>query len=145
MVALGFAMAGLGLWALWLRWRDRLYEQRLIHWAAVAMAPSGFIAILCGWITTEVGRQPFTVYGLLTTAESVSPLDAPAVAASLLAFVVVYVVIFGAGIVYLLRLMARPPAAEHDVETSVEPNRAAGMTVATVLGQRPAGEGEGSS
>ncbi|HEY5362945.1 MAG TPA: cytochrome ubiquinol oxidase subunit I, partial [Aestuariivirga sp.] len=57
----------------------------------------------------EVGRQPFTIYGLLRTAQSAAPLDAPAVAASLLAFVVVYFVVFGAGIFYLLKLMAKPP------------------------------------
>ena len=63
------------------------------------MGPSGFVAVLAGWITTEVGRQPYTVYGLLRTADSVSPIDAPAVAASLIAFIVVYFTVFGAGIV----------------------------------------------
>src|SRR3546814_3452828 len=82
------------------------------------MAPSGFGAVLAGWITTEVGRQPWTVYNVLTTAESVSPLAAPAVAASLLAFVVVYFAVFGAGTFYVLRLMGRPPEKRSEEHTS---------------------------
>ena len=78
---------------------------------AVAMAPAGFIAVLAGWITTETGRQPFTVYGLLRTAESASPLAAPAVGSSLIAFVIVYFAVFTAGVIYLLRLMAAPAAS----------------------------------
>eukprot|EP01030_Chromulinospumella_sphaerica_P028080 gene28080-28393_t len=51
------------------------------------MGPSGLVAVLAGWVTTEVGRQPWTIHGLLRTSESASPLAAPAVAASLLAFI----------------------------------------------------------
>src|SRR3546814_3683240 len=76
MVALGFAMAGLGLWSLVARLRGTLYDGRVLLWCSVLMAPSGFGAVLAGWITTEVGRQPWTVYNVLTTAESVSPLAA---------------------------------------------------------------------
>jgi cytochrome d ubiquinol oxidase subunit I len=111
MVGLGFLMVGLGLWSGYARLRGRLYEWRWLHRAAVAMAPAGFLAILAGWITTEVGRQPWTVYGMLRTADSAAPLDAPAVAGSLLAFVVIYFAVFGAGVVYVLRLLAKPPGA----------------------------------
>ena len=83
--------------------------------------------VLCGWITTEVGRQPWTVYGLLRTADSVSPIEAPAVATSLTAFVVVYFAVFGAGIFYLLRLMRRPPAAGPGIE-ELGLTRTAGIT-----------------
>ena len=83
MVALGFAMLGLGLWSLWARWRETLYESPWLHRAAVLMGPSGFVAVIAGWVTTEVGRQPWTVYGHLLTAQSHSPLAAPAIAASL--------------------------------------------------------------
>ena len=69
MVGLGVLMMALGAWSLWLRLRDRLYDARAFLWSAVAMGPAGFIAVLAGWITTEVGRQPFTVYGLLRTSE----------------------------------------------------------------------------
>jgi len=111
MVALGFAMVGVGAWSLLARFKRRLYEARWLQRAAVLMAPAGFAAVLAGWITTEVGRQPWTVYGLLTTAQSASPLDAPAVGASLIAFIVVYFAVFGAGTYYVLRLMAAPPTA----------------------------------
>jgi cytochrome bd ubiquinol oxidase subunit I len=129
MVGLGFAMAGLGLWSLFARVRGRLYEWPLLHRVALAMGPSGFVAVLAGWVVTEVGRQPFTIYGLLRTAESASPLDAPAVAASLASFAVVYFVVFGAGVVYLLRLMAKPPQP-HERGPSDAPIRTAGITPA---------------
>ena len=66
--------------------------------------------MLAGWVTTEVGRQPYTVYGLLRTADSLAPVDAPAVATSLIAFVIVYFFIFGAGTFYILRMMNKRPA-----------------------------------
>lgn len=138
MVAIGFAMLGIGLWSLFARWRGRLYEWPLLHRFAVAMGPSGLIAVLAGWVVTEVGRQPFTVYGLLRTAESASPLDAPAVAASLAAFVVVYFAVFGMGIWYLLHLMKKPPQP-HETPLEDAPIRSAGITPApAVLEGEPA-------
>ena len=130
MVGLGVLMVMLGLWSLWLRLRARLYEARAFLWSAVLMGPAGFIAVLAGWITTEVGRQPFTVYGLLRTSESVSRIDAPAVGASLLMFIIVYFAVFGSGTVYILRLMARPPVVADDDEGQEGPVRAAGITPA---------------
>ena len=108
MVGIGFAMLGIGLWSLLARARGKLYEWRWLHRAALVMAPSGLIAVLAGWVTTEVGRQPWTIYGLLRTADAASPLDAPAVGASLLSFIVVYCAVFGVGIWYILHLMHRP-------------------------------------
>lgn len=105
MISLGFAMLGVGLWSLWARHRERLYEDRWLHRVVLAMGPSGFVAVLAGWITTEVGRQPYTVYGLMRTSESLAPVEAPAVAASLIAFIVVYFFVFGAGTFYIMRLM----------------------------------------
>lgn len=131
MVALGFAMAALGLWSLVARLRGSLYEGRALLWCSILMAPSGFAAVLAGWVTTEVGRQPWTVYGMLTTAESVSPLAAPAVASSLVAFIVVYFAVFGAGTFYVLRLMARNPQARLDED--LRPLRAAGITPAPAM------------
>jgi len=75
------------------------------------MTPSGFAAVLAGWITTEVGRQPWTVYGLLRTSESAAPIKAAAVGASLVVLVVVYLAVFGAGTYYVLLLMAHSPGA----------------------------------
>jgi cytochrome bd ubiquinol oxidase subunit I len=119
---------GLGLWSLVARLRGRLYDWRTLLWSSLLMAPSGFGAVLAGWITTEVGRQPWTVYGMLRTADSVSPLGAPAVGTSLAAFVVVYFAIFGAGTLYAIRLMARSPQAKF--EDDIGPLRAAGITPA---------------
>lgn len=109
MIAIGFAMLGLGIWGVWARMRGKLYESAWLHRAALVMGPSGFVAVLAGWITTEVGRQPYTIYGLLRTADSLAPVDAPAVAASLIAFIVVYFFVLGAGTFYLLRMMNKRP------------------------------------
>ena len=109
MVGIGFLMLGLGLWSLWARWRKTLYTSKWLHRAAMVMAPSGFVAVLAGWYTTEVGRQPYTVYGYLRTADSLSNVDAEAIGASLIAFIIVYFVVFGAGVFYMLRLVSRPP------------------------------------
>jgi len=94
------------------------------------MGPSGFVAVIAGWVTTEVGRQPYTVYGLLRTADSVSPLAAPAVAASLLAFVLVYFAVFGIGVWYLLKLMSGAPHSGEAGVAEAEPGpvRTAGTT-----------------
>lgn len=132
MVGIGFAMLGIGLWSLAARWRKRLFDWSWLHRFAVVMGPSGLIAVLAGWAVTEVGRQPFTVYGVLRTVDSASPLDAPAVAASLLAFIVVYFSVFGMGIWYLLRLMKKPPEA-HEPALSDAPIRTAGLTPAPAV------------
>ncbi|MET0371063.1 MAG: cytochrome ubiquinol oxidase subunit I [Sphingobium sp.] len=132
MVGIGFAMLGLGLWSLLARVRGRLYDWPWLHRAAVLMGPSGFVAVIAGWITTEVGRQPWTVYGHLLTAQSHSPLGAPAVAASLAAFVIVYFAVFGFGTWYILHLMHRPVAVGESDPAEL-PTRAAGITPAPAL------------
>jgi cytochrome d ubiquinol oxidase subunit I len=130
MVGIGFLMLGLGLWSLLARFRGKLYDWPWLHRAAILMGPSGFVAVIAGWVTTEVGRQPWTVYGLLRTADSVSPLAAPAVAASLLAFVVVYFAVFGVGTWYILKLMSAPPHSgeTEPVQSERAPIRTAGIT-----------------
>jgi len=134
MVGLGLLMITLGAVALVARLRGRLYDWRNLHRFALLMGPAGFVAVIAGWVTTEVGRQPYTVYGLLRTAESVSPLDAPAVAASLIAFIVVYFTVFSIGAWYMLRLMAHPPVpAEPGLEEGAAPIRSAGITPAPAL------------
>ena len=118
----------LGLWSLVLRARGRLFEQPWLLRAAVALGPVGIVAVLAGWITTEVGRQPYTVYGLLRTADSVSSVDAAAVGASLIAFVVVYFAVFGAGAFYMLRLMHKATACSPSPGCDPgEPLRASGL------------------
>jgi cytochrome bd ubiquinol oxidase subunit I len=130
MVGIGMLMLALGLFSLWTRWRGTLYESRLLHMFAVAMGPAGFVAVIAGWVTTETGRQPFTIFGLLRTTESASPLAAPAVASSLIAFVIVYFIVYAAGLTYLFRLMALPPLHGEQGPRTEAPTRTAGITPA---------------
>ncbi|HEX6959906.1 MAG TPA: cytochrome ubiquinol oxidase subunit I [Ferrovibrio sp.] len=130
MVGLGFLMAALGLLSLLWRLLGRLYDAAWLHVAAIVMGPAGFIAVIAGWATTEVGRQPFTIYGLLRTAQSAAPIGTPGVASSLTAFVVVYFVVFGAGIFYLFRLFRQVPGLPPEKPLTEEPTRAAGITPA---------------
>ncbi|MBP2171166.1 cytochrome d ubiquinol oxidase subunit I [Erwinia toletana] len=109
MVALGLLMITAGVWSLWLRLRHRLYDQRWFHRFVLLMGPSGLLAILAGWFTTEIGRQPWVVYGLLRTRDAVSAHGALQMSVSLLAFVLVYGSVFGVGLIYLLKLVARGP------------------------------------
>ena len=141
MVGLGMLMLTLGAVALLARLRGKLYDWPLLHRFAIVMGPAGFVAVIAGWVTTEVGRQPYTIYGLLRTADSVSPLDAPAVAASLIAFIVVYFAVFSVGVWYILRLMAHAPAPhESGLENDTTPIRTAGTTpVAAVAPDRTLG------
>ncbi|ATJ90918.1 cytochrome ubiquinol oxidase subunit I [Acetobacter tropicalis] len=119
MVALGMLMALVGFWSLWLRRNSTLFTNTLFHRVALCMAPAGFLALLCGWITTEVGRQPWTVYGLLRTSDSVSPIALSSMAVTMTAFVVVYVLVFGSGMGILVRLLGRAPQeGEHDTPPS---------------------------
>ena len=127
MVGLGMAIFALGLWSLFARWRGKLYDWKWLHRAGVLMGPAGFVAVIAGWITTETGRQPYTVYGLLRTVDSASPLAAPAVGASLVAFVLVYFAVFGVGTWYILRLIGKGVEAGES-EISDAPIRTAGTT-----------------
>ena len=140
MVALGFAMFGLGLLTLWLRLKNRLYDSPWLHRLAVLMGPSGFLALLAGWTVTETGRQPYTVYGLLRTAQSASPIGTAGVAISFAAFAVVYLIVYAAGIRFIIRMMLRPPVVNepeppHDLVT-----RTGGITPVHLADQTPAAE-----
>lgn len=126
MVGIGFAMLGVALFGFWCRIRKKLYESKALQRMALLMGPSGLVAVLAGWITTEVGRQPFTIWGVMRTSESASPLDAPAVGASLLAFIIVYFFVFGAGVFYIFRLMGKVPTVK--ASTIKGPIRSAGLT-----------------
>jgi cytochrome d ubiquinol oxidase subunit I len=108
MVGMWAIMFALMLWAWWLAWRKRLFATPLFLRAATWAIPTGYVAVTAGWITTEVGRQPYVVYGLLRTADAVTPtLAGGEVLASLLIYIAVYVVIFGAGVYYFVRLVQR--------------------------------------
>lgn len=111
MVGLGVLMLLAGAWGLWLLVRGRLFEARGYQRFLVAMSPAGFVAVLAGWFTAEIGRQPYVVYGLMRTEDAVAPIPAGSVAASLITFVCVYCVVFGAGLYYILRLIRQGPEA----------------------------------
>jgi cytochrome d ubiquinol oxidase subunit I len=111
MVGLGLLMIALGLWSLWLRRGGRMFAARAFLRMALAMGPAGLLAVLAGWITTEVGRQPWVVYGVLRTADGVSPHGALPLALTLGLFVVSYLFVFGVGIAYVLRLVRKGPEA----------------------------------
>jgi cytochrome d ubiquinol oxidase subunit I len=133
MVGIGLLMILLGALSAWQRLRGNLYDARWLHRFAVAMGPSGLLAVTAGWIVTEAGRQPFTVYGMLRTADSVSPIAAPAVATSLAAFAVVYFVVFGAGIWFLFRLFSQTPHSHEEGPRRGAPIRSAGITPAPAV------------
>lgn len=106
------------------------------------MGPTGFVSLLAGWITTEAGRQPWVVYGVLRTAHAASPLSTQQVGISLMAFVVVYFLVFGTGLYYMLKLMKAGPAlpgagpddphGHHAVGTARRPLSAANESTGTV-------------
>ncbi|HUH60783.1 MAG TPA: cytochrome ubiquinol oxidase subunit I [Candidimonas sp.] len=110
MVGLGFLMIGLAVWGAWARLRGRLYDSRPLLRMTLYMGSSGLVAMLAGWFTTEIGRQPWVVYGVMRTADGVSRHGALEVGITLALFVVVYFVLFGAGTVYILRLIRKGPA-----------------------------------
>jgi cytochrome d ubiquinol oxidase subunit I len=127
MVAIGLLMAAVGLWSLYLRLRGRLFEARGFMRLVSLCLPIGFVAILCGWFTTEIGRQPWTVYGLLRTEDSVTPaLTGEAALTSLVVYVVAYSAIFTAGTYYLFRLLRigpRPALADTTPDARHEAHR----------------------
>ena len=147
MVGLGMLMLLLGLGGAWLRWRGQLYDNRLFLRFATAMGPAGVVAILAGWMTTEIGRQPWVVYGAMRTADAVSRHSAMAMSFSLLLFVVVYCAVFGTGISYLLRLIAQGPdrsiGASTPADTDVPHMRPARpLSAAPNIDPAPVGAGE---
>lgn len=110
MVGIGVAMIALSLVGLYLRWRGRLYDTRWFAAIAAFSSPLPFLAILAGWTVTEVGRQPYVVYGYLRTADAAAPVAASAVATSLVLFIAVYAVLLLAFFFYATRLVLRGPA-----------------------------------
>jgi cytochrome d ubiquinol oxidase subunit I len=115
MVAVGMLMLLVGLYGLWLRYRRKLYDQRWFLRTCVILAPMGFIALLTGWFTAETGRQPWIVYGLLRTADAVSPIHVRDVIISFILLFMVYGVIFGVFYFrYLFKVFKEGPALPKD-------------------------------
>ncbi len=124
MVGIGLLMLGVVMAGGWLRFRGRLFDSPWFLYACLGMGPLGFVAVLAGWTTTEVGRQPWTVYGLLRTADSVSPsLTGSDVLISLLCYMAVYLIIFPAGGVVMMRLVRKGPAAADASDSPIESGR----------------------
>jgi cytochrome d ubiquinol oxidase subunit I len=112
MVGMGLIMVAVSWFGLWLRWRGKLDNTRWFLWVALLSFPTGFVAVLCGWFTAEVGRQPWVVYGLLRTEDAVTPsLQTGDVVFSLLAYIAVYAVIYSFGLYYIFRLLRDGPSA----------------------------------
>ena len=114
MAGLGMLMILLGVLGLVLRRGGRLYEAKWFHRFALLMGPTGFISLLAGWVTTEVGRQPWVVYGVMRTSQAISPLTVQQISLSLMTFVVVYLAVFGTGVYYLLKMARIGPGITHD-------------------------------
>ena len=116
MVGIGILMLATAWWGLWLRWRRRLDATRAFLNVCIAMIPAGFVAVLAGWTVTEVGRQPWIVYGLMRTRDAVSPsLTGGDVLISIAFYIVVYLIVFGAGIFYMVRLARAGPPEQVDL------------------------------
>ncbi|MEB6676125.1 MULTISPECIES: cytochrome ubiquinol oxidase subunit I [Acinetobacter] len=113
MVGLGTLMVLLAVIGLILRKKDQIYEKKWFHKFALIMGPTGYIALLAGWFTTELGRQPWVVYGVLRTEDALSSVSASQVGLTLIIFVVVYTIVFGTGIYYILKLMYKGPQFIH--------------------------------
>jgi cytochrome bd ubiquinol oxidase subunit I len=126
MVAAGFLFLLIMLWAAVLRYRERLYLCRPFLWTLVIAHPLGFLATELGWITAEVGRQPWVVYNLMKTAEGVSPIPAGNVVWSLILFLAVFPVIGAIYFFYVLKTLHRGP----DLSSPIPPvQRPIGMEV----------------
>jgi cytochrome d ubiquinol oxidase subunit I len=110
MVGIGMVMLFIGFVGAFLAWRSEITRHPWFLKLCFASGPLGFIAVLTGWFTAEVGRQPWTVYGLLRTVDSVSPVTAAAVGTSLIVFIFVYAIVFTAGSYYLFKLAWAGPS-----------------------------------
>jgi cytochrome d ubiquinol oxidase subunit I len=135
MVGCGLLMLGVVLWGGWLRWRKKLFDTPLFLRLSQAASGLGFVAVIAGWCVTEVGRQPWTVYGLLRRANSVSPsLTHSDVSLSLVAYVLVYLVIFPWGLYLVLRLVRRGPAEAVLENTTIEAGQSRAPVLAGAVG-----------
>jgi cytochrome d ubiquinol oxidase subunit I len=127
MIMIAVGIVGSVLWL-----TGRLYASRWFLRVLTWVSPLGFLAVLAGWFTAEVGRQPWTVYGVLRTADAVSPVPGGSVLTSLILFVLVYGIVFGAGLYYIAKLVRRgpdatPPAPDKgEADLSHRPMAAAG-------------------
>src|SRR5215472_11421034 len=135
MVGCAGVMLGIVLLGGWLRWSGRLYDTPLFLRLVQLVSPIGFVAVIAGWCVTEVGRQPWTVYGLLRTAQSVSPsLTSFDVAISLTGYMLVYLLIYPWGVSLMLRIVRKGPEHSDERARQIEGGRTAAPVLAGALG-----------
>lgn len=121
MAGLGMLMILSALTALWLRRKGKLYDTKLFHRFVLLMGPSGLIALLAGWFTTEIGRQPWVVYGMMRTRDAASNHDVLQMSITLALFVIIYFSVFTVGITYMMRLVGKGPTAVDQEHVSDDP------------------------
>ena len=135
MVGLGFLMILLAVWSALSHWRGRPYESRALTRFALLMGPTGLIALLAGWYTTEIGRQPWVVYGLMRTADAVSNHSELTLSVTLIVLLIVYAGVFGTGIGYMMKLVKRgPDALENPPDDALDHRPARPLSAATEPG-----------
>ncbi len=134
MVGIGMAMLLTGFIAVILYFKKRLFDCRPFQMWCMAMTPVGFIAVIAGWFVTEVGRQPYTVYGVLRTADSISPVVAEQVLLTIILFIVSYTIIFGGGAYYITKLIGKGPIRSKKMEPYYEHSIEEAVTVELTKG-----------
>jgi len=121
MVGIGLLMLLVVATANWLRWKGRLYDPAWFLRICEACLPLGFAAVIAGWVTTEVGRQPWVIYGLMRTSDAVTPsLTGVDVLASLIVYVAVYLVVYPVTLYYMVVLVRAGPVGEEETDRPIE-------------------------
>jgi len=121
MVGIGLLMLLVVATANWLRWKGRLYDTAWFLRICEACLPLGFAAVIAGWVTTEVGRQPWVIYGLMRTSDAVTPsLTGADVLASLIVYVAVYLVVYPVTLYYMVVLVRAGPVDEEETDRPIE-------------------------
>ena len=124
MVGMGLIMVAVSWLGVFLRWRGQLERTRWFLWVTFLSFPTGFVAVLAGWFTAEVGRQPWVVYGLLRTRDAVTPsLTTSDVLLSLACYVIVYAIIYAFGLFFIYRLLRDGPVRAAPEPTEITPAR----------------------
>jgi cytochrome d ubiquinol oxidase subunit I len=109
MVGIGFLFLATAFVGLLLMWKKQLYQARLFHRWCIALAPLGFFASIAGWLTAEIGRQPWVVYGLMKTKNAVSSIGVEEVIISFTLLLLAYVVVFGFYLYYVSKIIRKGP------------------------------------
>jgi cytochrome d ubiquinol oxidase subunit I len=143
MVALGLLMIATGIVGVILWWRKRLLEARWFLRPLTYGWPVGFIALLAGWMVTEIGRQPWIAYGVLRTRDAISPVTAAQVLTSLVLFVIVYFIVFSIGIWYISKMIVKGPQGSMAGPEAL-PNRPLAAGIPDRIADSPADQGGGT-